>query len=123
MTPTDEEELDTLPISQCPVPDAVDRVARVVLNLSRYEAVVLMSWLVEDDDVEPGVSGHISVQRYVGGGSGETIPAGLPLGAMPAATEDLLLGRTTPTDYKDSVAADGSHQGGGPLGWLRRKQS
>ena len=51
------------------------------------------------------------------------IPAGLLLGAMPAATEDLLLGRTTPADYKDSVAADGSCQGGGPFGWFRRKQS
>ena len=30
---------------------------------------------------------------------------------------------STPADYKDSVAADGSCQGGGPFGWLRRKQS
>ena len=83
----------------------------------------LMSWLVEGDGVEPGVSGRISAQRYVSGEPEETIPAGLLLGAMPAATEDLLLGRTTPADYKDSVAADGSCQGGGPFGWLRRKQS
>ena len=69
------------------------------------------------------MSGRISAQRYVGGEPEETIPAGLLLGAMPAATEDLLLGRTTPADYKDSVAADGSCQGGGPFGWLRRKQS
>ena len=110
-TPTDEEELDALLTGQRPMPDA------------KYGAVALMSWLVEGDGVEPGVSGRISAQRYVGGEPEETIPAGLLLGAMPAATEDLLLGRTTPADYKDSVAADGSCQGGGPFGWLRRKQS
>ena len=122
-TPTDEEELDALLTGQRPMPDAVDRVARAVSNLSKYGAVALMSWLVEGDGVEPGVSGRISAQRYVSGEPEETIPAGLLLGAMPAATEDLLLGRTTPADYKDSVAADGSCQGGGPFGWLRRKQS
>ena len=106
-TPTDEEELDALLTGQRPMPDAVDRVARAVSNLSKYGAVALLSWLVEGDGGEPE----------------ETIPAGLLLGAMPAATEDLLLGRTTPADYKDSVAADGSCQGGGPFGWLRRKQS
>ena len=122
-TPTDEEELDALLTGQRPMPDAVDRVARAVSNLSKYGAVALMSWLVEGDGVEPGVSGRISAQRYVSGEPEETIPAGLLLGAMPAATEDLLLGRTTPADYKDSVAADGSCQGGGPFGWLRRKLS
>ena len=122
-TPTDEEELDALLTGQRPMPDAVDCVARAVSNLSKYGAVALMSWLVEGDGVEPGVSGRISAQRYVSGEPEETIPAGLLLGAMTAATEDLLLGRTTPADYKDSVAADGSCQGGGPFGWLRRKQS
>ena len=59
-TPTDEEELDTLLTGQRPMPDAVDRVARAVSNLSKYGAVALMSWLVEGDGVEPGVSGRIS---------------------------------------------------------------
>ena len=122
-TPTDEEELDALLTGQRPMPDVVDRVARAVSNLSKYGAVALMSWLVEGDGVEPGVSGRISAQRYVGGDPEETIPAGLLLGAMPPATEDLLLGRTTPSDYSDSVSADGSRKGGGPLGWFRRKQS
>ena len=72
------------------------------------------------DEQYPWVETH-SIRRS--GEPEETIPAGLLLGAMPAATEDLLLGRTTPADYKDSVAADGSCQGGGPFGWLRRKQS
>ena len=122
-TPTDEEELDALLTGQRPMPDAVDRVARAVSNLSKYGAVALMSWLVEGDGVEPGVSGRISAQRYVGGEPEEAIPAGLLLGAMPAAAEDLLLGRTTPCDYADSVNPDGARRGGGPMGWFRRKQS
>ena len=78
---------------------------------------------MEGDGVEPGVSGRISAQRYVGGEPEETIPAGLLLGAKPAATEDLLLGRTTPGDYSDSVSADGTRRGDGPFGWFRRKSS
>ena len=122
-TPTDEEELDALATGQRPMPDAVDRVARAVSNLSKYGAVAVMSWLVEGDGVEPGVSGRISAQRYVRGEPEETIPAGLLLGAMPAATEDLLLGRTTPSNYADSVSVDGTRPGGGRIGWFFRKRS
>ena len=105
-----------------PMPDAVDRVARAVSGLSKYGAVALMSWLVEGDGVEPGVSGRISAQRYVAGEPEETIPAGLLMGSMPQATEDLLLGRTTPADYPDSVSAEGARRGGGPFGWFKRKK-
>ena len=121
-TPTDEEELDVLLTGTRPMPDAVDRVARAVSGLSKYGAVALMSWLVEGDGVEPGVSGRISAQRYVAGEPEETIPAGLLMGSMPQATEDLLLGRTTPADYSDSVSAEGARRGGGPFGWFKRKK-
>lgn len=121
-TPTDEEELDVLLTGTRPMPDAVDRVARAVSSLSKYGAVALMSWLVEGDGVEPGVSGRISAQRYVAGEPEETIPAGLLMGSMPQATEDLLLGRTTPADYPDSVSAEGARRGGGPFGWFKRKK-
>ena len=72
----------------------------------------------------PTEAGLVAVREFPGEvdlGAGQA--AGLLLGAMPPATEDLLLGRTTPCDYSDSVSADGSRQGGGPLGWFRRKQS
>ena len=121
-TPTDEEELDVLLTGNRPMPDAVDRVARVVSGLSKYGAVALMSWLVEGDGVEPGVSGRISAQRYVAGEPEETIPAGLLMGSMPQATEDLLLGRTAPADYSDSVSAAGERRGGGPFGWFKKKK-
>ena len=56
-TPTDEEELDALLTGQRPMPDAVDRVARAVSNLSKYGAVALMSWLVEDASRVPSGPG------------------------------------------------------------------
>nr|WP_115727892.1 hypothetical protein [Actinomyces culturomici] len=121
-TPTDEDELEALLAETRPMPDTVDAVARTVSRLSKYGAVAMMSWLVEGDGVEPGVSGRITAQRYVGGEPEDAIPAGLLLGAMPQATEDLLLGRTTPADYDDSVSADGgSKHRPGPFGWFRRK--
>ncbi|WP_026459398.1 hypothetical protein [Schaalia vaccimaxillae] len=121
--PTDEDSLEELLADVRPMPDAVDRVARVVSRLSKYGAVALMSWLVEGEGVEPGVSGKITAQRYVSGEPEEPIPAGLLLGSMPQATEDLLLGRTTPADYDDSVSADGiRRKPGGPFGWFMRRK-
>ncbi len=121
--PSDEDEFASLLEDSRPMPQAVDKVARLVSRLSKYGAVAMMSWLVEGEGVEPGVSGQITARRYVQGEPEEDIPAGVLLGAMPPATEDLLLGRTLPGDYEDTVRADGG--GGrprrGPLGWLRKK--
>ena len=119
--PTGEEELEELLTGKRAMPDEVDRVARVVSRLSKYGSVALMSWLVEGEGVEPGVSGRISAQRYVNGQPEDDIPAGLLLGAMPQATEDLLLGRTVPQDYPDSVSADGRGGRSGPFSWLKRR--
>ncbi len=119
--PTAEDEMDELLGGGRAMPPAVDRVARVVSRLSRYGAVAMMSWLVEGEGVEPGVSGQISARRYVRGEPEDDIPAGVLLGAMPPATEDLLLGRTTPGDYPDSVSSDGTVRRRGPLGWFRRR--
>lgn len=121
-TPTDEDELEALLADSRPMPSRVDEVARLISRLSKYGAVAMMSWLVEGDGVEPGVSGRITAQRYVSGAPEEAIPAGLLLGSMPQATEDLLLGRTKPEDYEDSVSANGTtRKHPGPFGWLRRR--
>ncbi|MCD4549884.1 MULTISPECIES: hypothetical protein [unclassified Schaalia] len=120
--PTDEEELDALLTDTRAMPQEVDETARVISRLSKYGAVALMSWLVEGDGVETGVSGRISARRYVQGAPEEEIPAGLLLGSMPQAAEDLLLGRTKPSDYDDTISSDGSHRRRpGPFGWLRKK--
>lgn len=121
-TPTDEDELDALLNESRPMPDAVDAVARTVSRLSKYGSVAMMSWLVEGDGVEPGVSGRISAQRYVSGRPEDAIPAGVLLGSMPQATEDLLLGRTTPGDYPDSVQAEGGpKRRPGPFGFFKKR--
>ena len=118
---TQEEELNVLLTGRRPMPPGVDRIASVISRLSKYGAVAIMSWLVEGDGVEPGVSGQITAQRYVNGSSEDDIPAGLLLGAMPQATEDLLLGRTLPSDYPDSIQADGKGGRRGPFSWFRKR--
>lgn len=120
--PSPEDELASLAGGGREMPGPVDEVARVVSRLSKFGAVAIMSWLVEGEGIEPGVSGQITARRYVQGQPEEDIPAGVLLGSMPPATEDLLLGRTTPCDYEDSVAPDGTAQRkAGPFGWFRRK--
>lgn len=117
----EEDEFASLFAEERQMPDEVDRVAQAVSRLSKFGAVAVMSWLVEGQGHEPGVSGHITARRYVGGKAEEAIPAGLLLGDLPQAAEDLLLGRTRPQDYSDSIAPDGSRQGPpkGPFKWLR----
>lgn len=120
--PTGEDELESLLTDARPMPPEVDRVARVVSRLSRFGSVAMMSWLVEGEGIEPGVSGQITARRYVRGEPEEDIPAGVLLGTMPPATEDLLLGRSTPDDYDDSVSPEGTtRRKPGPFGWFKRK--
>ncbi|WP_449490497.1 hypothetical protein [Actinomyces sp. Marseille-QA0893] len=118
---TQEDELDVLLTGRRAMPAEVDKVASVISRLSKYGAVAIMSWLVEGDGIEPGVSGQITAQRYVNGHSEDDIPAGLLLGAMPQATEDLLLGRTVPADYPDSIQADGKGGKRGRFMWFRKR--
>ena len=118
---TQEDELDVLLTGRRAMPAEVDKVASVISRLSKYGAVAIMAWLVEGDGMEPGVSGQITAQRYVNGHSEDDIPAGLLLGAMPQATEDLLLGRTVPADYPDSIQADGKGGKRGRFMWFRKR--
>ncbi|WP_299064115.1 hypothetical protein [uncultured Actinomyces sp.] len=118
---TQEDELDVLLTGRRAMPAEVEKVASVISRLSKYGAVAIMSWLVEGDGIEPGVSGQITAQRYVNGHSEDDIPAGLLLGAMPQATEDLLLGRTVPADYPDSIQADGKGGKRGRFMWFRKR--
>ena len=61
---TQEEELNVLLTGRRPMPPEVDRIASVISRLSKYGAVAIMSWLVEGDGVEPGVSGQITAQPH-----------------------------------------------------------
>lgn len=120
--PCVDDEFEQFLSDGCRMPPEVDEVARVVSRLSKFGAVAMMSWLVEDGGLEVGVSGQITARRYVGGEPEEDIPAGLLLGTLPQAAEDLLLGRAVPEDFDDSVDSEG--RGGrrrGPFGFWRRK--
>lgn len=122
VTPTAEDELQGLLADSRPMPPRVDTIARIVSRVSKYGVVAMMSWLSEDEGIEPGVSGRITARRYVAGEPEETIHAGLLLGTMPQETEDLLLGRTKPSDYANSILPMGPvRKRPGPLGWLRRR--
>lgn len=117
---TEQDEFESLLAEERSMPQEVDAVARAVSRLSKYGAVAMMSWLVEGG-AEPGVSGQITARRYVSGQPEEDIAAGVLLSTLPPAAEDLLLGRTTPADYPDSIAPDGKRRGPrfGPMKWLR----
>lgn len=91
-----EEELLT---GSRPVPQAVDRVARVISRLSRHGSVALVSWLYAEGGTEPGVSGVVTAKRYVGGEAENDLDAGLLLNNLDLKAEDLLLGRARPEDY------------------------
>ncbi|PID97780.1 MAG: hypothetical protein CSA82_02560 [Actinobacteria bacterium] len=120
-TSGDEDDFASLLAEEHSMPKQVDELARIVSRLSKYGAVAVMSWLIEGEGVEVGISGHITARRYVNGQPEDDIPAGVLLGSLPQAAEDLLLGRTTPTDYSDSVTTDGATRPRrGPLGWFRK---
>lgn len=118
---SEEDEFASLLAEERDMPEPVDAIARAASRLSKFGSVAIMSWLVEGDGHEPGVSGHITARRYVGGEPEDAIPAGVLLGTLPAAAEDLLLGRTTPADYPDSISPDGQRRGprSGPFKWFR----
>ncbi len=98
-SPSQEEETAAFLTGSRPVPEQVDKVARVISRISRHGAVAIVSWLSEDAGYEPGVSGMITAKRYVAGEPEEDLDAGLLLNDMDQKTEDLLLGRTRPEDY------------------------
>lgn len=97
--PVDEELL--LLTGQRPIPDVVDRVAKVVSTFTPYGAVVLISWLAEDESFESGITGNITAKRYVDGEPEETLESGILINQLDDIAEDLLLGRATPSDFPD----------------------
>lgn len=96
---SEEEETAAFLTGSRPVPEPVDKVARVISRISRHGAVVLVSWLFEDMGLEPGVSGMITGKRYVGGEPEDDLDAGLLLNDLDQKSEDLLLGRKRPEDF------------------------
>ncbi|MDO5034341.1 MAG: hypothetical protein Q4E01_03040 [Actinomycetaceae bacterium] len=94
------EEFAELLGEERPMPEEVDRFARVLSKLSKFGAVAVVSTLAEEDSL---VAGSVYARRYVNGEPEDSIPAGLLINSIDIRAEDLLLGRTHPEDYPDAV--------------------
>ena len=51
------------------------------------------------------MSGPVVARRYLGGKEERDLPAGLVISTSDASVEDLLLGKTTPEDYRNINAS------------------
>ena len=98
----EEEEFASLLGEERPMPEEVDRFAKVISKLSKFGAVAVVSTLAEEDSL---VSGSVYARRYVNGKPEDAIPAGLLINSIDIRAEDLLLGRSRPQDYPDAVHA------------------
>lgn len=98
-TSSEEDDVAALLTGTRPVPPAVDAVARLISKISRHGAVVMVSWLFENAGIEAGISGMVTGKRYVAGEPEDDLDAGLLLNDLEQKAEDLLLGRTRPSDY------------------------
>ena len=100
-----EDDLNALLGSDLPMPEKVDELAAVLSRTSPLGVVALVSWLGSQDQGEPGVSGQVVARRYLGGKEERDLPAGLVISTSDASVEDLLLGKTTPEDYRNIDAS------------------
>ncbi|HHT40169.1 MAG TPA: hypothetical protein GX000_00770 [Actinomyces sp.] len=98
----EEAEFESLLGEDRPMPEEVDRFARVISKLSKYGAIAVVSNLSEEDSL---ISGSIAARRYVNGAPEDAIPGGLLINSIDSRAEDLLLGRTHPSDYPDAIHA------------------
>ena len=74
-------------------PPEAEEVASALSRLARTGVVLLTADLATDVGIEPGLSGHVSARRYVGGTAEGDMPAGLVLAGADQVVEDLVLGR------------------------------
>lgn len=95
------DDIESLLGAARPMPAEAEALAASISNFSRMGAVLLVSWLVEGDAVEPGVSGQITARRYMGGKPETDLPAGLVISGLDQRVEDLLLGRVSAADLSD----------------------
>ncbi|MCS4484525.1 hypothetical protein NXS08_03365 [Gleimia sp. 6138-11-ORH1] len=98
----DNSSVEQLLGDERPMPEECDAFARVLSQLSPLGVIAVVSNLSEEDGE---VSGSVRARRYLKGKPEEIVSAGLLLAGVELKVEDLLLGRTAPQDYSDSVKA------------------
>lgn len=99
------DDIESLLGASRPMPPEAESLAAEISRFSRMGAVLLVSWLVEGDAVEPGVSGQITARRYIAGAPEADLPAGLVISGLDQRVEDLLLGRINPQDVSELDSA------------------
>ncbi|MDO5729035.1 MAG: hypothetical protein Q4P71_05350 [Actinomycetaceae bacterium] len=107
-TEDDSSQFEALLGEERPMPEECDAYARVMSRLSRFGAVAIASSLTEQDDV---IQGDVIARRYVNGAPEDSIPAGLLVNWMDSRAEDLLLGRTHPSELPDAIAPQNNPPG------------
>lgn len=113
----EENDFSALLGEERPMPEEVDKFARVISKLSKFGAVAVVSNLAEEDSL---VAGSVYARRYVNGEPEDAIPAGLLINSIDIRAEDLLLGRAKPEDFPDAVHAVERPKPGRGLGRPRK---
>ena len=103
--PDPEDDLNALLGADRPMPKKADELAKLLSQTSPLGVVLLVSWLGNGDQGEPGVSGQVIARRYQKGAEGADLPAGLVISTADGRVEDLLLGKSTPADYENIDAS------------------
>ncbi|EEH64227.1 hypothetical protein HMPREF0044_0516 [Gleimia coleocanis DSM 15436] len=102
----DTTDVERLLGDERPLPEECDAFARILSRLSPIGVIAVVSTLREEDGE---VSGDVRARRYLAGEPESVIPGGLLLNGMENKVEDLLLGRSHPQDFGDSVWAKAGH--------------
>ena len=79
--------------------DNAPAVAAFLSRLTKYGVVLIDVDLGEDTGFEAGISGVVRARRFLGGQSGDEIPAGLLLNSLDPLIERIVLGDKSPQDY------------------------
>ena len=79
--------------------DNAPAVAAFLSRLTKYGVVLIDVDLGEDTGFEAGISGVVRARRFLGGQSGDEIPAGLLLNSLDPLIERIVLGEKSPQDY------------------------
>lgn len=102
LEPEDSTSVERLLGDERPLPEECDAFAKVLSRLSPLGVIAVVSNLTEEDGE---INGDVRARRYVKGEAENIISAGLLLAGLELKVEDLLLGRTQPSNYEDSVKA------------------
>lgn len=95
------DEIDSLLGNKRPIPEGAQVVAEA-LSRECQRVILLVSWISEGGEHEPGVRGNIVARRFLWGAEALELPAGLVVASLDPLVEELLLGRIDPEEASTS---------------------